>query len=58
MVRNARTGDSTGARAHVYRGDNTADQIVNVPVPQILEQNVMVIKATLQEQCQRMRFFL
>ena len=35
-----------------------AEQIVNVPVPQIQEQNVEVIKVILQEQCQRMRFFL
>ena len=27
-------------------------------VPQILEQNVDVIKVTLKEQCQQMRFFL
>ena len=52
------TGDSTGGLAHICRGDNTAEQIVNVPVPQILEQNVEVIKVILQEQCQRMRFFL
>ena len=44
------SGDSTGGRAHV-------EQIVDVPVPQILEQNVVVIKVVLQEQCQRMRFF-
>ena len=53
-----RTGDSTCGRAHICRGDNTAEQIVNVPVPRILEQNVEVIKVILQEQCQRMRFFL
>ena len=52
------TGDSTGERAHICRGDNTAEQIVNVPVPQIQEQNVEVIKVILQEQCQRMRLFL
>ena len=52
------TGDSTGGRAHICRGDNTAEQIVNVPVPRILEQNVEVIKVILQEQCHRMRFFL
>ena len=51
------TSDSTGGRAHVCRGDNTAEQIVNVPVPQIQEQNVEVIKVILQDQCQRMRFF-
>ena len=50
-----RTGDSTGGRAHFYRGDNTAEQIV--AVPQIQEQNVEVIKVILQEQCQQMRFF-
>ena len=52
------TGDSTGGRAHICRGDNTAEQIVNVPVPQILEKNVEVIKVILQEQCQHMRVFL
>ena len=50
-----RTGDSTGGCAHVYRGANTAEQIV--VVPQIQEQNVEVIKVILQEQCQQMRFF-
>ena len=35
-----RTGDSTGGRAHVYRGDNKAEEIV--AVPQIQEQNVEV----------------
>ena len=44
------SGDSTGGRAHT-------EQIVDVPVPQILEQNVEVIKVIPQEQCQRMRFF-
>ena len=28
-----------------------------VDVPQIMEQNVEVIKVILQEQCQKMRFF-
>ena len=51
------TGDSTGGRAHICRGDKTSEQIVIVPVPQIQEQNVEVIKVILQEQCQRMRFF-
>ena len=51
------TGDSTGGLAQICCGDNTAEQIVNVPVPQIQEQNVEVIKVILQEQCQRMRFF-
>ena len=32
-------------------------QTVDVPVPQILEQNVGVINVILQEQCQRLRFF-
>ena len=50
VVCNARSGDSTGGRAHI-------EQIVDVPVPQILEQNVEVIKVIPQEQCQRMRFF-
>ena len=31
--------------------------VIAVPVPQIQEQNVDVIKVILQEQCQRMRFF-
>ena len=44
------TGDSTGGRAQ-------SEQIVDVPVPQIREQIVEVIKVILQEQCQRMRFF-
>ena len=44
------SGDSTGGRAHV-------EQIVDVPVPRILEQNVEVIKVIPEEQCQRMRFF-
>ena len=44
------SGDSTGGRAHI-------EQIVDVPVPRILEQNVEVIKVIPQEQCQRMRFF-
>ena len=44
------SGDSTGGRAHT-------EQIVDVLVPQILEQNVEVIKVIPQEQCQRMRFF-
>ena len=43
-------GDSTGGRAQI-------EQIVDVPVPQIWEQSVEVIKLILQEQCQRMRFF-
>ena len=50
-----RARDSTGGRAHLYRGDNTAEQIV--AVPQIQEHNVEVIKVVLQEQCQQMRFF-
>ena len=37
--------DSTGGRAQL-------EQIVDVPVPQILEQSVEVIKVILQEQCQ------
>ena len=45
------SGDSTGGRAQI-------EQIVDVPVPQIWEQSVEVIKVILQEQCQRMRFFL
>ena len=44
------SGDSTGGRAQI-------EQIVDVPVPQIWEQSVEVIKVILQEQCQRMRFF-
>ena len=44
------SGDSTGGRAHV-------EQIVDVPAPQILEQNVEVIKVIPQEPCQRLRFF-
>ena len=32
-------------------------QIVDVPVPHILEQSVEVIKVILQEQCQLMRLF-
>ena len=51
------TGDSTVGPVHVCRGDNTAEQIANGPVPQIQEQKVEVIKVILQEQCQRMRFF-
>ena len=39
------SGDSTGGRAQ-------SKQIVNVPVPQIQEQSVEVIKVILQEQCQ------
>ena len=39
------SGDSTGGRAQT-------EQIVDVPVPQILEQSVEVIKVILQEQCQ------
>ena len=39
------SGDSTGGRAQI-------EQIVDVPVPQILEQSVEVIKVILQEQCQ------
>ena len=45
------SGDSTGGRAQI-------EQIVDVPVPQIWEQSVEVITVILQEQCQRMRFFL
>ena len=45
------SGDSTGGRAQI-------EQIVDVPVPQIWEQSVEVIKVILQQQCQRMRFFL
>ena len=44
------SGDSTGGRAHI-------EQIVDILVPQILKQNVEVIKGILQEQCQRMLFF-
>ena len=44
------SGDSTGGRAEI-------EQIVDVPVPLILEQSVKVIKVILQEQCQRMRLF-
>ena len=44
------SGDSTGGRARI-------EQIVDVPVPRILEQNVDVIKVILQEQCQRVRCF-
>ena len=51
------TGDSTGGRARVCRGDNTAEQMLNVPLPQILEQNVEVIKVVLQDQCHQLRFF-
>ena len=50
------TGDSTGGRAQIYRGDNTTEQIVDVP--QIQEQNVELMKVILQKQCQRMRFYL
>ena len=32
--------------------------VIAFPVPQILEQSVDVIEVILQEQCQRMRFFL
>ena len=39
------SGDSTCGRAQ-------SEQIVNVLVPQILEQSVEVIKVILQEQCQ------
>ena len=45
------SGDSTGGRAQI-------EQIVDVPVPQIWERSVEVIKVILQEQCQRMHFFL
>ena len=38
------SGDSTGGRAQT-------EQIVDVPVPRILEQIVEVIKVILQEQC-------
>ena len=44
------SGDSMGGRAHI-------EEIVDVPVPQILEQNVEVIKVIPQEQCQRIFFF-
>ena len=36
------SGDSTGGRAHL-------EQIVDIPVPRILQQNVDVIKVILQE---------
>ena len=39
------SGDSTGGRAQT-------EQIVDVPVPRILEQIVEVIKVIQQEQCQ------
>ena len=39
------SGDSTGGRAHI-------EQIVDVPVPRILEQIVEVIKVIQQEWCQ------
>ena len=39
------SGDSTGGRAHT-------EEIVDVPVPRILEQIVEVIKVILQEWCQ------
>ena len=39
------SGDSTGGRAHT-------EEIVDVPVPRILEQIVEVIKVILREQCQ------
>ena len=42
------SGDSTGGRAKL-------GQIVDVPVQQILEQSVEVIKVILREQCQRVR---
>ena len=42
-----RTGDSTGGRAHFYRGHNTAEKIM--AVPEIREQNVEVTKV-IQEQ--------
>ena len=42
--------DSTAGRAHV-------EQIVDVPVPRILELNVDVMKVILQGQRPRMRFF-
>ena len=45
------SGDITGGRAQI-------EQIVDVPVPQIWEQSVDVIKVILQEKCQKMRFFL
>ena len=39
------SGDSTGGRAHT-------EEIVDVPVPRILEQIVEVIKVIQQEWCQ------
>ena len=36
----------------VQGGRAKIEQIVDVPVPQILEQSVEVIKVILQEQCQ------
>ena len=51
----ARTGDSTGGRAHFECGDTTAEQIV--VVPQIQEQNVEVIRVIPLE-CQENAFFL
>ena len=57
-ARSSQSGDSTGGRVHICRGDDTAEQIVDVPIPQIQEQNVEVIKVILLEQCQQMFFFL
>ena len=48
------SGDSTGGRSTGGRAQ--IEQIVDVP--HIQEQNFEVIKVILQEQCQRMRFFL
>ena len=83
VVCNARTGVSTGGRAHIeqivdvpvprileqhvdvikvipeeWMSKRIVQQIVDVPVPQIPKQIVGVVLVILQEQCQRMRFFL
>ena len=51
------SGDSTGGRAHrrqaTARGGRAhTEEIVDVPVPRILEQIVEVIKVIQQEWCQ------
>ena len=44
------SGDSTGGRAHI-------EQIVDVPVPRILEQHFDVIKVKLQKSVSECVFF-
>ena len=55
LVCNFWAGGSTGGRAHVYRGGSTAEQIVDVP--QILEQNVEVIKVIRRSSVSECVFF-